>query len=118
MKTFAFLIFALSSTLAQGGELEAVIYRCSGNANEGDSSADIKVAVSKTRNKFWLTLERPNALKQRFIVYLAASGSDDVEIIQKFFNRKLEVQIEVFLDDIGSMSSITIGEEVFSLTCT
>ncbi|MES2767565.1 MAG: hypothetical protein V4596_00345 [Bdellovibrionota bacterium] len=90
------------------------IYKCYGSSDDLVEN-DIYAEVFESEKKLYLSLEMPPSIQET----LSIDRIQEPEILfyDIFMNREKGIELEVFLDDMGSMSSLTFEKHKYSLSC-
>lgn len=120
MKYILSVFFCLISMIpieAKSIEQDRTLYRCSGYSSDRVVDPDITVSILEKRGQFSVVIKIADREELKMSVELKELKEDDFSYYDTFFNKDKDVQVEVFLDDMGSMSSLQLRGQKFVLTC-
>ena len=113
-----FGLFALTTTLnANASAADRTIYSCEGYTREELEEADIAVSITEHNGKFSAKIKIGDSDQTVIPVEQKGLGADEISFYDTFFNKDQGVRVEVFLDDMGFMSSLQFKNQKYDLTC-
>jgi hypothetical protein len=101
-------VFAAKSTL---------VYTCNGYSKEELTSPDITLYILENNGQFLTEIKFPDREKLSIALERKKLKDGEVSFYDTFINSKEAVQVEVFGDDMGSMSSLEFKGQKYDLTC-
>lgn len=116
MKTVA-LIILVSFGFNLYASTEKLIVSCYGNAHEDDVGPTINILINQgQKNNLRLELGINNKTRTMVVTKkLLAEG--ELKFYETFENLKQRMVLEVYYDDMGSMSSLKLRDKSYDITC-
>ena len=113
-----FLLFVCLCVSAPlyGSSFGKRVYSCSGFSDEDSREPDIEIAILKRGAAFFANIKIGSS--EQSMVRIERRNSDEVSFYDSFYSRAHKIEIQVFLDDIGSMSSLRVEAQKYYLTCS
>ena len=114
---FLLFFYLCVSDRLYGSSFGKQVYSCSGFSDEDSiGEADIEIAILKRRTAFFANIKIGSS--EQSMVQIWRRNSEEVSFSDSFFNRAQKMELQVFLDDMGSMSSLRVEAQRYYLTCS
>ena len=109
------MIFSILFLSTAGAE--KILYHCEGYSSEGPENPDIAVSISSLGKQFSLNLRFGKGNESNITVFRKKLSNGEMSFFDTFFNKEELIRVDVFLDDMGSTSSLYFRGKTFDLTC-
>lgn len=119
MKKFsvAIVVLMLATALSSFVSPKRPIYQCYGHSDY-TLSPGILITVFKNINSsnLWIQMDF-KGLPQNIAVVPQNLSPEEMVLTETFINQKLELRLDIFLDDMGDASSLWFHNKKYSLSC-
>ncbi|MDZ4662545.1 MAG: hypothetical protein SGJ18_13115 [Pseudomonadota bacterium] len=111
-----FSVFILS-IISRVSSADNVLYNCQGYSSEGLENPDITLSISEHDKQFSLNLKFGESNTSSIRIFRKKLGVGEISFYDTFINKKETIKVNVFMDDMGSTSSLLYKGSSFDLTC-
>ncbi len=118
MKRLVFGLSVVLMSLVTNAAEAKTVYSCNGYSGEGAEEVEVLVEVVNRGKKLSLEVSVGNESGLAIPVTKKKLAPAELSLYDTYLNEKENVQLDVFLDDVGGMSSLNLRGTEYILTCS